>query len=240
MTIEIALKTFATNKMLASRIDTINSEVIEQSFLNSAGNITTYSSLILKLDTHFDDFSTKPFLRWRASGEYEFKENYPGALNTRTCYVNDRVDLNNLKIFDTRTLSGDRIFRQEFINTPLDYRFAIQYCFHISQYAMTEREFLYWNSVRSVINIDGSLFDPPPGTVRGNLVKVDDPEEIIVGYFSVSGVSSKRFWANPQSLNQIYIEPKCVNRRNVPVTPDCRDCTDMPSSSLERPPYWIP
>jgi hypothetical protein len=224
----------------APEIDSFSTIVAEESRLNSAGNIVTNTSLTLKIDTDLSDLPVKPFLRWRVEGEYEFKENYPGALNTKTCYINDRVDLNNLKIFDTRTFSGDLIFNEPLLDTPLDYRFAIQYCFHIRQYAMTEDEYLYWKAVNAVINIDGSLFDPPPGTVKGNFLNEDDVTQFIVGYFSVGGVSYKRFFANPQSLQQIYIEPKCVNGRSRPVTPDCRDCTSAHSSSLLRPSYWQP
>jgi hypothetical protein len=94
--------------------------------------------------------------------------------------------------------------------------------------------------VNDIINIDGSLFDPPPGTVKGNLYNAGDPNELILGYFSVSGVSYKRFWANPQSLNVIYIEPKCHSSSFRPLSPDCRDCTTVHSSTLVRPEYWKP
>ena len=228
-------------KMLpAPKIEKISTEVTEESSLNSAGNLVTDTRLIVKVDTRFDDFIEKPFLRWRAEGIYEFKERNPVSLNFKTCYVENKVDLNNLRIFDTRALGGDRIFDEPFLNTVLDYRFAFQYCFHISQYAMSETEYEYWKAVQDIITIDGSLFDPPPGTVRGNLFDADDPSNIVVGYFSVAGVSTKRYFANPQSLRQTYIEPKCVNSRFRPVTSDCIDCTSISGSTLERPVYWEP
>ena len=222
------------------KIDTITSEIFEETFLNSAGNAVVQQNVTLRATTSFEEFTEKPFLRWRTEGEYEFKENYPMALNTKICYVKNDVDLNNLKIFDTRILSSNEISNEPFVTTKLNYRFAYQYCFHVQQYSMTEEEYNYWVTVNDVTNIDGSFFDPPPGTVRGNLFNVDDPDDEIVGYFSVSGLSAKRFFANPQSLNQVFIEPKCFASPWRPTTPDCYDCTTIYNSSLTKPDYWEP
>jgi hypothetical protein len=224
----------------APKIGQIKSEVFEETSFNPTGNVVVDTRLILKMETSFDEFTTKPFLRWRVDGEYEFKENYPMAFNTKICYVKNQVDLNNLRIFDTRTLNGNQIFDEIIVNTTLDYRFARQYCFHIKQYSMTEEEFLYWDAVNDIINIDGSLFDPPPGTVKGNLFNIDDPHELVVGYFSVNGVQSRRYFANPKSLKQVHIDPKCRGRYNQPYGPDCYDCTTIHNSTLIRPEYWQP
>lgn len=224
----------------APSIGAVTTEVRDETSINTAGNAEVDQRLILKMNTDLAGLPTRPFLRWRAEGEYEFKEWYQMALNLKTCYIQNTVDLNNLRVFDTRTLAGTKIEEEPFINTTLNYRFAIQYCFHIKQYALPEREFLYWNAIKDITNIDGSLFDPPPGTVRGNLINKSNPDDIIVGYFSVNGVQSQRFFANPQTLNQVYIEPKCRGRFGQSPTPDCLDCTLIQNSTILRPEYWIP
>jgi hypothetical protein len=224
----------------APEIDSITAEIRDESYLNPAGNVIVENRLLLNMHTRFDNFDDKPFLRWRVEGEYEFKENYPMAINTRICYVKNNVDLNNLKLFDVGALGGDNITDEPILNTLLDYRFAYQYCFHVTQYAITQEEYTYWAAVNDIINIDGSLFDPPPGTVRGNLYDTQDPDAVISGYFSVNGSHRVRYFANPQSLNQIYIEPRCRASRFGPQYSECANCTMIHGSSLERPEYWEP
>ncbi len=224
----------------APEIGIITPVVRDETSINAAGNAVVDRRLLLNMGTSLKNLSDRPFLRWRAEGEYEFKEWYPMALNTKTCFVQHNVDLNQLWIFDTRTLAGTEIEDQPFINTELDYKFAVQYCFHIKQYAMSEAEYLYWEAIQDVTTIDGSLFDPPPGTVRGNLVNTSNPKELVAGYFSVNGVQSQRFFANPQTLNLTDIEPKCRWRFGQSPTQDCLDCTTLQNSTLERPIYWKP
>ncbi len=224
----------------APLIGQINTEVKDVTYINTAGNVSIDKRLILYVNTDLRQHNEDLYLRWRAEGEYEFKENYPGALSTKLCYVKNNVDLNNLKLFDSRTINDKMIRDEPFINTALDYRFAGQYCFHIQQLAMTLEEYNYWSSVKSVTEISGNLFDSPPGTVQGNLYNETNPEQKVVGYFSVNGVKSVRFFANPQSLNQVDIAPKCRPRFNSSPTPDCINCLSIDESTLIKPPYWQP
>ena len=175
------------------------------------------------------------FYDGKVNGEYEFWEKF--VINPKICYVQDNVDINNLKIYNARASQISELIEEPFLSTVLNYRFAYQYCFHIKQYSMSEQEFEYWNIVNDLINIEGDMFDPPPGKIIGNLYNVNDPDEEVMGYFSVNGVSFKRFFANPPSLDQDYIKPRCVLGQYY-ITPDCLDCTTIYSSTLIKPDYW--
>ena len=225
---------------VAPPIGEISTEVKDVPYINTAGNVTVDTRLILKMNTDLTNYNGDVFIRWLVDGEFEFVENYPMALSTKVCYVKNNVDLNNLKIFDSRILSGRKIVNEPFINTALDYRFATQYCFHIQQMAMSEAEFQYWSGVQAVTNIDGSLFDAPPGTVKGNLYFENNPNQKVVGYFSVNGLQATRIVASPQSLDRNYIEPKCRVRFNTTPSPDCKNCLLQDGSSTSKPSYWKP
>lgn len=222
----------------APPIGKIVTEVKDETFINASGNVSVDTRLILKMNVDLNGATGSPYLRWRAEGEYEFREAYPMALSTKVCYVKNNVDLSNLRIFDSKNISGRFIKDEPFINTPLDYRFANQYCFHVLQYSISEKEYIYWKRVRSITTLDGSLFDNPPGKVIGNLYYTDSKTENVVGYFSVNGLQSMRFFANPQSLNQIDIEPKCRFRFNSTPSRDCLDCLTIDESTLVKPSYW--
>ncbi len=214
-------------------------KITQKTTISATGRAVTSNLLSLEINADFSGMPERPYLHWRASGEYEFKENYPMALSTKTCYIKNNLDFNNIKILDTHKIQGDVISKEHFLNTSYDYRFADQYCFHVFQYAISEAEFRYWEQIRDILNIDGSLFDPPPGTVQGNLYDPNDPDELILGYFSVSGVGYRRDFMNSNSLG-FFVEPKCSSLSFRPQYAECRDCTEAINSSLEKPVYWKP
>lgn len=221
----------------SSLIDDISYEIEEKSFRNNAGDINTELVLSMLISTDISQAAEPPFLRWRVEGEYQLQEGFPGALNLRRCYVKENLDLNDIRIFDASELNGNVIFDQVIAETFYNFRFADQFCFHVSQYSITEEEYEYWSNIKEIIDINGGLFDPPPGTVVGNMINVDDPTDIAVGYFSVSSVFFTRQFINSNELD-FFVEPKCSTRgfRDIPF--GCRDCSEVNNSTLDRPTYW--
>ncbi|TAK42503.1 MAG: DUF4249 domain-containing protein [Saprospiraceae bacterium] len=213
--------------------------VIEEVTLSPSGRPIKSDKLSLEMNTEVPGLAQRPYLRWRAMGEYQFWENYPNPLNNKICYVKNNVDINNIKIFDTHDLAGGLLTNEPFLTTSYNYRFAFMYCFHLFQYAISEEEYDYWENVRDIVNIDGSLFDPPPGTVKGNLYNPAAPNDQILGYFSVAGVSYRRQFFDVISLG-VYVDPGCHYWGIRPQSSECRACADIPMSSLTRPWYWEP
>ncbi len=215
----------------------VTSTVYNRDFVNNAGNTETEQRLSLEMNLNVEGLTEKPFVRWRAEGVYEFQES---SLAARICYVRSRPDLNNIRIFNTSTLPDGVLFNEPFLDVLLDWRFSRKYCLHILQYAMSEEEYRYWQSVNDVVNVDGSFFDPPPGTVRGNLYNANDPNELVVGYFSVTGVSYNRQFITPATLGLGFIEPKCGGFNPFrPVPAECNNCTVLGGGgSTEKPWYW--
>ena len=220
----------------SSQIDTITYEVREETFRNGAGEITTENLISVNIATDFSQAASLPFLRWRVAGEYQIQEGYPGALNAGRCYVKTNLDINDIRVLDASTLNEGTVFDQIIAETVYDFRFGDQFCFHISQFSISEEEFTYWNNIKEVIDIDGGLFDPPPGTVIGNIVNVDDPNDVAVGWFSVAAIDFRRAFINSDELD-FFIRSKCAGFfRQVPF--GCMNCLEIANSTRERPPYW--
>ncbi|MEL6254654.1 MAG: DUF4249 domain-containing protein [Bacteroidota bacterium] len=216
----------------------IDFEQIERTFINTAGNVSTTVELIVKIDSELDS-QDRPFFRWRTGGQFEFHENYPMALSTKWCYISETLDFNQLELLDAREIEGNELRKKKILSMALDSRFAWQYCFHIRQFSISEEEYTYWSNIQEILNTGGSLFDPPPGTVKGNLFNPADENEQILGFFSVASVSYKRYFCNPDILNR-FIDPKCSAIPFRPQFPECRDCSIVLGSELEKPDYWIP
>ena len=122
-----------------------------------------------------------------------------------------------------------------FWEPPFNFRFTENFCFHISQFSISEEEFNYWNNIKDIVEINGSLFDPPPGTVIGNIRNVDNSNDIAVGYFSVASVIFLRDFINGDELG-VSISPKCGRRGQIPF--GCDDCLLINNSQTEVPEYW--
>ncbi len=220
----------------SSKIDNISYEVNEETFRDNSGGLVTENIISAKIATNISEADVPPFLRWRVEGQYQVQEQYPMALNPKRCYVGVNLDLNDIRVFDFSQVNGDALFEQVIAETTYDFRFGEQFCFHVSQFSISEDEFNYWRSIKEVIDIDGSLFDPPPGTVVGNIRNVDDPNDVAVGYFSVSSVFFQRYFVNRDETG-FSVRSKCEGFfLRVPFA--CDDCLLLNNSTTTRPDYW--
>lgn len=220
----------------SSTIDSVSYEIREESMRNNLGEFETQLRIYTNIATDISQAETPPFLRWRVTGEYQFLEGYRGALNPRYCYIPINLDLNEIRLLNGNEIRDGQLFNQVIADVEYDDRFALQFCFHISQYSISEEEYTYWQNIKEVTDIDGGLFDPPPGTIIGNIRNVDDPDEIPVGYFSVSSVFFKRAFVNREETD-FFIRGKCEGFQRF-VQFGCMDCTEINRSSLIRPDYW--
>ena len=71
-------------------------------------------------------------------------------------------------------------------------RFTRKYSLLVKQFAMEEKEYLFWKNLKESNEDLGSLFDKQPARVLGNLTNVTNPDENVLGYFSASGMREKR------------------------------------------------
>lgn len=208
--------------------------VSERVYIDGSGAQATEIDVNMVVDINFDASRPKPYLRWRAKGEYEFHEfTLPGS---KWCYVYENNDFNKLLLYDPKLLPSNTLTSQEINFTELDFRFYNLYCFHVYQYTMSKEEYEYWQSLKTLIENKGTLYDPPVGNVKGNLFSKDDAEEQVVGYFSVAGVSYVRHFVDPATLTPYFPRDPCMRFFNPPRT--CNDCLILKGSTATKPSYW--
>jgi Domain of unknown function (DUF4249) len=82
-------------------------------------------------------------------------------------------------------------------------RFVKKYSLLIKQYALGEAEYLFWKTLKESNEQLGSLYDKQPANIRGNIFNLSSPAEIVLGYFSASGLQESRvFIDNLQILSK--------------------------------------
>ena len=82
------------------------------------------------------------------------------------------------------------------------------YSILVQQYALTAEEFAYWDKLRKNTESLGTLFDPLPSQLSGNVHGLTDTSELVLGYVGASSVTEKRrFISVYQQLPPGFIRP---------------------------------
>jgi hypothetical protein len=74
------------------------------------------------------------------------------------------------------------------------WKLADLYSILVKQYAFTKEAFAYWQNMKKNTEQMGTIFDPQPSELKGNIHCVSNPTEIVVGYISGGTSESKRIF----------------------------------------------
>lgn len=91
---------------------------------------------------------------------------------------------NNLKSFVVRFLKKD--------NPVLAQRYSIL----VKQYSLTPEAYSYYSTLKKISGSESVLSDNQPGFVNGNIYSQDNEDDKVIGYFTLSAVSTKRIYFN--------------------------------------------
>ena len=74
------------------------------------------------------------------------------------------------------------------------------YCLLVKQYALTSQAYKYWTLLKTTSEHLGGIFDPQPTASITNIHSVNNQNEPVVGYVSVSTVAIKRIFLMGRTL----------------------------------------
>ncbi len=211
------------------------------------------------------------YLMWRMTETYEYNSVYridyifinglypfsnPDTLYT--CWKTSEIpEINTFSV-----TSSDPIidFPVTFVSKDTK-KLSIGYSIQLRQYCINEETYRYWNALEDMNNQSGSLYSQQPYQLTGNLKNVHNPDEIVLGFFIVAGIDSKRIFAEPRLQTNNYITNCAVDEILLGnlliyggsglfyVTEDengtlgvvsrgCVDCT-LKGGVTEKPDFWI-
>jgi len=117
-------------------------------------------------------------------------------------------------------------------------KFDTVFAFIIRQYSLSSQAYDFWQTAQMQREETGSIFDPVPSNISGNIFNVNDPDELVLGYYSASAVQEMRFdICKEEQLSGFdldfdipFLECRVAN------PPDfCTDCTLIENSFVEFP-----
>lgn len=159
----------------------------------------------------------------------------------RSCYITGFEDIRNIKLFDPDTdPNNSAVFEQTLFEPAIDFKFAEGYHVQLITEAINEDVFKYYAQIDELLSLSGSMFDPPAGKVKGNMVNTTSPEGEVFGIFYATEQDTANQFidltevGNPDTLclaNFMGMPPET-----------CLDCTVWANSgdlvTILRPSYW--
>jgi hypothetical protein len=161
------------------------------------------------LDTHDPENKCK-FYRWEFSETWEF--HLPYTVPNAICWLTENSDIINIK--NVSVLAENKVskYNINYISNETD-RLSFKYSMLVHQFAMNEDEYSYWEKLENISEQVGGLYDMIPAAIPSNVFCVNNPNESVLGYFSVSGTSSKRVFIKDHfaGIQSPYTTAVCVS-----------------------------
>lgn len=182
------------------------------------------------------------YMRWFVDELFIYPEETCGPLHIpKTCYVTVPGNAQNIRVFNSLNFGSNKLenFKVATKTNMAINQFKTVLFFNVYQYVVNEDAFEYWNRVQSLTGQSGTVFDLPPASLRGNLNNVNDPEELVLGYFEVATTDTVRTKITSfEFRDNVNLTVNCspFSRFNWPE--ECCNCSTFENVSFERP-DWV-
>ena len=184
--------------------------------IDSIGFTVQGAGIQVYVNTH-DPSNNTHYYRWDYDETWRFHAKYQSnyitngtaivprtpAQLTYTCFANDTSS--TLVLGSSAKLSKDLIYENPIIqiastSEKIESRYSIQ----VRQYALTGDAYNFWVNLKKNTEELGSIFDPEPSNIKGNIHNTANAAEPVIGYISVCSVQSKRVYIDEAQLPQTW------------------------------------
>jgi Domain of unknown function (DUF4249) len=170
-----------------------------------------------------DPRSEENYYRWKSEGFHirqssGVKIGYGDNYCCKTCWV--KIKNEDINILSDQNFNGNAIKNRPVFFSPY---FGIgMHKINVKQFNISRQAYHYYTKLKSQLNRSGSIFDPLPATVRGNIINIKDSDDTALGFFEVSSVSVKQTDILDEALkkyndfytnsNLYYLQGDCLLR----------------------------
>lgn len=152
------------------------------------------------IDTKDAENSTD-YYRWK-SYSISLKITQGAGINTCTgsCWAYNRDE--GVNVFADTYINGKEIKKRLVHFSPIDIKAPLaRHYIEVKQMAISEEAYLFWQQYEEQRTRTGSIFDPLPSTIIGNVVNEKDDTDFALGFFGVSGVNTRRLLVDPSFIS---------------------------------------
>ena len=175
----------------------------------------------ISVSTH-DPKNTSRYYKWDYEETWEIHSAYAnylkyanGSIGTRTatevtklysCWTTQNST--SIVLGSSAKLANDVINLAPIVFIPNESeKTSVRYSILINQYSLDRKSYDFYQMLKSNTESLGSVFDPLPSEVTGNINCVSNPLEKVIGYIGASAVAQKRFFINSNQVNSKFALP---------------------------------
>ncbi|MGV3589461.1 MAG: DUF4249 domain-containing protein [Adhaeribacter sp.] len=171
--------------------------------------------LQIYVNTHDPQQNTR-YYRWKYEETWEFTTPFYSVREFKNSRMQERLELVNLcwrgnnstAIFTNSTtkLSQDVVSEFPLIKIPSNSpKIKYKYSMLVKQYAQTKEAYEYAETLKKNTENIGTLFDPLPTQLTGNIKCISDPAEPVIGFVSVASEEVKRIFIKSEQLPSSWV-----------------------------------
>jgi hypothetical protein len=227
----------------------------------------------INVNTH-DPKNSTHYYRWDFASTWEYVTLYNSLLEIKNTQIVDRLQSvfrcwasdksTNIITTSTNRLSQDVVSQFPLLHIPsTSVKLGIKYSILVRQIGLTQSGFEYYDQLARITQNVGSIFDPQPTQITGNIRSATNTSDLVLGFFRVGTVDSKRlFISRPQlpprwttytglgsctidtlvkkdvlSVKPIIISFDDMTNNYYTTSEDCGDCRAR-GGVITRPDFW--
>jgi hypothetical protein len=164
------------------------------------------------VNTHDDSGKTR-YYKWSYKETWEYRSVFSSLLKLVDGEVvmrpsSEYLDLcwsenisKNILVGSTSKLQQDVVSHFPLVFIPrVTNKLTRKYSIIVHQQAITEEAYQYWLQLQQTTESLGSLFDPMPSEINGNIYNASNPSEPVLGYFSAGSTEEHRIFISSSDL----------------------------------------
>ncbi|MDQ3278497.1 MAG: DUF4249 domain-containing protein, partial [Bacteroidota bacterium] len=173
--------------------------------------------VMLYANSHDPSNNTR-YYKWDYDETWEIQSYYPAdykwlggstivyvGLHNYQCWKYGRSS--NILIGTTAQLQSDVLKEAPltFINNGSE-KLAVRYSILVRQQTLTKAAYEYLTMMKKNTERLGSIFDPQPSELRGNIRGVTNPQEDVIGYLTAASIAEKRKFITSNEVNWRFFQ----------------------------------
>lgn len=172
-----------------------------QFYLDMSGSASDSRKLIWRLEETWEYWASLFGNRiwWGMGGVEEFWSNV--LYKCWKTYPLDRFFTGNTGNLSSNAMQQVAL---NFVSNETD-RLSITYSLLVKQQSLSRKAYDYWQRMHDQAVESGGFYETQPSSVSGNLYSVDDPEEVVLGYFYASQVQERRIFVHNNDFFEFKI-----------------------------------
>ncbi len=166
--------------------------------------------LQINVNTHDPKNNTR-YYRWEFDETWEFRSAFYSALELKNNKIINRTEdiyqcwgsntSTNIITASTARLSQDVVSQAPLTFIPASsVKLGIKYSMLVRQIALTQAGYDYYDQLAKITQNIGSIFDPQPSQLTGNIHSATNASDLALGFFRVGTVETRRIFIKRAQL----------------------------------------